>query len=964
MEEKLSKQNSSGHESDHKNTDQPKTVLNEIAEDPIEHKSPETPHRTYSDVDSVENEVYQNIINKDDQTASGHQLDDLKIPSINMQKRLSSQDMLSSIRLIDSEYEDAIYQPVNRNLENPEPCIITQIKNSNVNNGLLSKQDSAKKDTRAHHNYCCECAICSNNIQNLPNTDDFSHFNECDTTIDNIARCDYMQNFGNDDDRDFSFIIKRLQPVKMSTGVSKTIKLCVPDTIMFLQGEIKLVLQMTGKQSEKQQKFIKQKDKTTFSDIRKSFPERRKKEKQMLECGGIKLRTITSEVYESQATMGGRSPEKANLKKSNTRLGKSGIFNGSILSKQANFQNQDDNQVETANIEMAYICRYNQENYSQMLTEQEFFNLFMKSKTAKLWSELMQIQTIPQNSKTKYGQLVTFKIKFKEENAKNTHFSHHLFHRAEVETKIILERIPGASMEFISEKKEEEFQRLLKNRYFKEYCRYLTYKIFHFIKHVHRVKLSHFSTEWAVGQRNEPWLVNAKIYRQDDLSVDPFENLNQFKNDEGSTANEQLNLINIDQENQAIARIFALYKEHLNTIKFSCEKNDFTIPDFLDEHKHEIDNLIKMNYPYPKKLWIKIIRNNEVTGPEKVLKILNELMGKKYPQLKKQLIEESTNTNNHKILNTGQKLGRKCIVNGFPHAKQIRVLNNSRHLYAQEIDSTKYNFMTRHMNNPTLIKNQGENMSYKSDLKNWRTFCDETNFLEGQRVGSMALQKNFSTNQLRPISNVFSSQQELNKVNPGSLGFKLRNLGMDSLSMESDMVTRNVFNKTAVKNSSQTSEKFYSGNMSSSKYFADNAEANYNPFQKKTSKFQSTAITKGHETNKQIDASNDSFFFGKRIGLQSTVNKNNSQSQNFNIKNQSKDAYSFEKEIKNDKRVQSSVMTRGELLNVFVKPVSYVKTSLKNKLQPVDSMIFENGESEEPSKRAKTPKLKTRTAIF
>ena len=86
----------------------------------------------------------------------------------------------------------------------------------------------------------------------MPNTDDFKHFNECDTTIDNIARCEYMQNFGNDDDRDFSFIIKRLQPVKMSTGVSKTIKLCVPDTIMFLQGEIKLILQMTGKQSEKQ----------------------------------------------------------------------------------------------------------------------------------------------------------------------------------------------------------------------------------------------------------------------------------------------------------------------------------------------------------------------------------------------------------------------------------------------------------------------------------------------------------------------------------------------------------------------------------------------------------------------------------------------------------------------------------------------------------------------------------------
>lgn len=87
--------------------------------------------------------------------------------------------------------------------------------------------------------------------------------------------------------------------------------------------------------------------------------------------------------------------------------------------------------------EMAYVCNYNRENYCQMLTEQEFFNLFMKSKTYKLWGEIMQIQTIPLNSKTKYGQVNTFKIKFKEESAKNTHFQHHLFHRSEIEIKII-----------------------------------------------------------------------------------------------------------------------------------------------------------------------------------------------------------------------------------------------------------------------------------------------------------------------------------------------------------------------------------------------------------------------------------------------------------------------------------------------------------------------------------------------
>lgn len=95
-------------------------------------------------------------------------------------------------------------------------------------------------------------------------------------------------------------------------------------------------------------------------------------------------------------------------------------------------------------------------------------------------------------------------------------------------------------MDFISEQKEAEFQKLLKNRYFKEYCRYLTYKIFHYIKNVHRCKLTHFTTEWAVGEKNEPWLVNAKIYQQEELSPDLFYNNNNFlkRDSDGNTANE------------------------------------------------------------------------------------------------------------------------------------------------------------------------------------------------------------------------------------------------------------------------------------------------------------------------------------------------------------------------------------------------------------------------------------------
>ena len=175
--------------------------------------------------------------------------------NVGANKFLSSQEIVKSIRSIDLNASNEISHSPVRYLETPDPCPVLLINNSNHNKALLTKEDPEFNSDRARHSYACECNICIKNSQNLQALDKFEHFDDCDTSIDQIERFDYLQSYAQDDirsdDRDFSFILRRLQPIKMSTGNKKTIKLYIPDTIVFDKGEIKLIVEVHQKKHEK-----------------------------------------------------------------------------------------------------------------------------------------------------------------------------------------------------------------------------------------------------------------------------------------------------------------------------------------------------------------------------------------------------------------------------------------------------------------------------------------------------------------------------------------------------------------------------------------------------------------------------------------------------------------------------------------------------------------------------------------
>ena len=235
---------------------------------------------------------------------------------------------------------------------------------------IKKKGDLSTAHSLAKHDYKCGCVLCQK--AELYKHDDFKYKDEADTSFEYDKRQTFLEKHKEDDDRDYSFILKRLCTTKSTT---RPLKMIIPDTVIFGGGDARMIIHMTGKLEERNIKFIKQRDRLNISEIRKFFPERRRK--------------MMQEYREELYIMGNVSSNSQNLANSwnPSRRLDSGAQPGQALAS-------GDDQNDNSNTGMAYICRYKQENHAQMMTETEFFNQFMKSKKHKMWREILYIQTM------------------------------------------------------------------------------------------------------------------------------------------------------------------------------------------------------------------------------------------------------------------------------------------------------------------------------------------------------------------------------------------------------------------------------------------------------------------------------------------------------------------------------------------------------------------------------------------
>lgn len=79
------------------------------------------------------------------------------------------------------------------------------------------------------------------------------------------------------------------------------------------------------------------------------------------------------------------------------------------------------------------------------------------------------------------------------------------YERASVETKIILEKIPRASIVYIPQDVEESFVQNLLEKDPKMYCWYILYKIYHWMFEVYKIRLKKMIAEFSYDVFGNLW---------------------------------------------------------------------------------------------------------------------------------------------------------------------------------------------------------------------------------------------------------------------------------------------------------------------------------------------------------------------------------------------------------------------------------------------------------------------------
>ena len=140
-----------------------------------------------------------------------------------------------------------------------------------------------------------------------------------------------------------------------------------------------------------------------------------------------------------------------------------------------------------------------------ILSEKQFNKLAEKRKKDQAWKEILSLQQCLHNSKYKLDYFrIKFDIKLIDEDCV-------YFERSKIEPKILQEKIPRASTDYIPHTVEDLFQTSLIERDNKIYCYYILYKIYHFMIDFHKIKLNKFIAEFSYDVQGGLFLTNVII---------------------------------------------------------------------------------------------------------------------------------------------------------------------------------------------------------------------------------------------------------------------------------------------------------------------------------------------------------------------------------------------------------------------------------------------------------------------
>jgi len=348
---------------------------------------------------------------------------------------------------------------------------------------------------------------------------------------------------------------------------------------------------------------------------------------------------------------------------------------------------------------------------SENMYYSRFSNCISHIKTDKFWRRVHYFTKSIHVRRNEYRKIT---IKFDIEKEGSEHFRYHLYTRAGFYLRVSSREVPPSAIHYITDEEEIEFRRRLQEQNFTEYCRYLTYMVFHYINKFNNSILKIFTCDWIKDYQGVIWLTNSTIY---DIVEDSLEDKLNFQEEESDNQIKIKAKLRTEEDKKINEHIEKIIQAHYTKTKFLVQLNKIKPPSNIDDSIWPKDECIRRIYGKYMGALKEIVRKDPL-NTNKIQGLLNKCIYKKMPLLKK--ISEGKQfsaTAKSPIRPKKYKLDQR---------KQINlnsVLRNSKYGLVAKIDRS--NTQIRFLNNRSSVERAQQLLDARTEKMSIIKFLEE-----------------------------------------------------------------------------------------------------------------------------------------------------------------------------------------------------------------------------------------------
>jgi hypothetical protein len=361
-----------------------------------------------------------------------------------------------------------------------------EMKFNELSSAVFREKHGEHNEHRANSGFNCSCAMCQ--------------LKEAQTKR-SALKIPFIKEMDEDSDsqnQDFPFLLKKLLPVKNN---AKSLKLLIPDTVVFQNGEPIFIIYNSRDQYVRS---VRQKERLTLTEIKKFLQERRK------------TKDIHNNLYnETTITiknkLNNRGEEGAHEQSRDRASSKDDSFidgdwrepveDVKVLNPKK--KREMKRIVEQSNATKDAVLIHYKDDSIQVLSELDFSYFMIKRKIEAIWKEITYMQ-LSIKLASSHSYLIRVEYALEKDSS-------HLLYQKALDYVLYLKDDQLNEVHGFAEATEEDYyEESLKNKNMYEYCQYSLYKVVHYIEAFTGTKICKMVAEFGLEQAtNLVYLVNA-----------------------------------------------------------------------------------------------------------------------------------------------------------------------------------------------------------------------------------------------------------------------------------------------------------------------------------------------------------------------------------------------------------------------------------------------------------------------